>query len=67
MILKGASGKAYTVYDRFDQMTAKQWNEVEVEVTEPDILRAIQSGRLEGVIQDDSAVEWVYLRVNLEQ
>jgi len=34
------------------EMTAKQWNEVEVEVTEPDILRAVQNGKLEGVIQD---------------
>jgi hypothetical protein len=71
LILKGASGKSVVVYNQFDRLPGNQWSKVEVDLTPfPDVIAAIQrggtNGRLEGVIEDDSAVYSVYLQVFLQ-
>jgi hypothetical protein len=65
LVLKGASGKGYVVYDKFDQLEASQWNEPEgVDISGyDDVMEAIKTGKLEGMIQDDTAVSWVILNV----
>lgn len=65
--LRGASGTDYAVYTAFTSLPAGQWSIIEVDVSgNADIVAAIQSGTLEGVIQDDTAVEWVQLELTAE-
>jgi hypothetical protein len=71
LILKGASGKSVVVYNQFDRLPGDKWSKVEIDLTPfPDVIAAIQrggtNGRLEGVIEDDSAVYSVYLQVFLQ-
>jgi tetratricopeptide (TPR) repeat protein len=62
LILKGASGEGREVYSEFDALKANQWNTVEVDVSgNSDVMDAIKTGHLEGLIQDDSAVQSVKL------
>jgi hypothetical protein len=65
LTLKGASGKAYDVYTKFSDLEANTWNEPEgVDISgNEDIMAAIKTGKLEGMIQDDTAVSWVILNV----
>lgn len=69
-VLKGASGSPIVIYNKFSELQAGTWSEVEIDLinevssTESgDILAAIKTGRLEGMIQDDTAVESVTLIV----
>ncbi|MDP2308154.1 MAG: hypothetical protein Q8P18_19195 [Pseudomonadota bacterium] len=65
LILQGASGAHYDVYHDFAALPQGEYSEVEVDVSgNADILAAIQSGTLLGVIQDDTAVEWVRLELS---
>jgi hypothetical protein len=71
LILKGASGNSVVVYNGFDKLPGNRWSKVEIDLTPfPDVIAAIQrggtNGRLEGVIEDDSAVYSVYLQVFLK-
>ena len=62
LILKGASGEGHDVYSAFDGLEADKWNTVEVDISgNSDLVEAIKTGHLEGVIQDDSAVQSVKL------
>lgn len=65
LLLKGASGKVYDVYHNFDRLPPNQWSRVTVDISgNPDVLRAIMSGRLEGCVEDDTAVSAVQLTFN---
>lgn len=64
LALKGASGKVHWISVNFERLRANQWNRLELDITgNADVLAAIQKGYLEGVIQDDSAVQSVTLVV----
>jgi tetratricopeptide (TPR) repeat protein len=65
LILKGASGEGREVYSEFDALKANQWNTVEVDVSgNSDVMDSIRKGHLEGVIEDDSAVQSVKLIIS---
>lgn len=62
LILKGASGQGNVVYDQFSSLPANAWSTVDVDLSDnKDVMNAIQSGTLEGLLQDDTAVEFVRL------
>lgn len=62
LILQGASGASYDVYHGFASLPQGVYSEIEVDISgNADLLAAIQSGALLGVLQDDSSVEWVKL------
>lgn len=62
LILRGASGKSYTVYKKFSGLARGRWSTVTVDLSKhPDVMAAVRAGRLDGVIQDDTAVRGVYL------
>jgi len=64
LVLKGASGEVQVVYDQFTSLEADQWNTVEVDISgNSDVMDAIRSGHLEGMIQDDTAVQSVKLKI----
>jgi len=66
LILKGASGQSHTVYNGFDKLDTNRWNTVTVDVSgNADVMNAIRNGRLEGLIQDDTAVLSVKLVITL--
>lgn len=65
LVLKGVSGKSQMVYDKFSDLQADQWNTVEVDVSgNSDVMDAIRKGHLEGLIQDDTAVQSVKLIIS---
>ena len=65
MALKGASGEGQVVYDKFNELQSNQWNTVEVDVSgNSDVMDAIRTGHLDGLIQDDTAVQSVKLVIS---
>ena len=64
LVLKGVSGEGQMVYDKFSDLQANQWNTVEVDISgNSDVMDAIRKGHLEGLIQDDTAVQSVKLLI----
>jgi hypothetical protein len=62
LALKGINGEGQAVYDKFNELKSNQWNTVEVDVSgNSDIMGAIRTGHLDGLIQDDTAVQSVKL------
>ncbi len=62
LIIKGISGKGVEVYHGFSSLPGDKWSKVEVPISNPDVLEAIKrGGTVEGVIQDDTAVNYVKL------
>jgi hypothetical protein len=60
--LKGASGKTVWIYSGFGGLDESKWHTVEIGISDADVLAAIrQGGAIEGVYQDDSAVQAVQL------
>ena len=65
MALKGISGEGQAVYDKFNELQSNQWNTVEVDVSGiSDVMGAIRTGHLDGLIQDDTAVQSVKLIIS---
>ena len=65
LALKGVSGEGQVVYDKFNELQANQWNTVEVDVSgNSDVMDAIRTGHLDGMIQDDTAVQSVKLIIS---
>jgi len=65
MALKGVSGEGQVVYDKFNELQSNQWNTVEVDVSgNSDVMDAIRTGHLDGLIQDDTAVQSVKLIIS---
>jgi hypothetical protein len=65
LALKGVSGEGQVVYDKFNELQANQWNTVEVDVSgNSDVMDAIRMGHLDGMIQDDTAVQSVKLIIS---
>ena len=65
LALKGVSGEGQVVYDKFNELQSNQWNTVEVDVSgNSDVMGAIRTGHLDGLIQDDTAVQSVKLVIN---
>ncbi|RQW80158.1 MAG: hypothetical protein EHM14_05910 [Methanothrix sp.] len=65
MALKGVSGEGQAVYDKFNELQSNQWNTVEVDVSgNSDVMDAIRMGHLDGLIQDDTAVQSVKLIIS---
>lgn len=62
LILKGQSGTTHSVYNGFSGLPGNTWQDIEVDISgNADLMNAIRSGHLEGVIQDDTAVAGVWL------
>jgi hypothetical protein len=68
LVLKG-KGKDQVVYSGFSSLKAKAWNTVEVSISNnAELMDAIRTtGRIEGVIQDDTAVQSVRLIIKVPQ
>jgi len=65
LALKGISGEGQVVYDKFNELQPNQWNTVEVDVSGiSDVMGAIRTGHLDGLIQDDTAVQSVKLIIS---
>jgi hypothetical protein len=65
LALKGISGEGQVVYDKFNELQPNQWNTVEVDVSgNSDVMGAIRTGHLDGLIQDDTAVQSVKLIIS---
>ncbi len=65
LALKGVSGEGQVVYDKFNELQSNQWNTVEVDVSgNSDVMDAIRTGHLDGLIQDDTAVQSVKLVIS---
>jgi len=65
LALKGVSSEGRAVYDKFNELQANQWNTVEVDVSGySDVMDAIRTGHLDGMIQDDTAVQSVKLIIS---
>jgi hypothetical protein len=65
LALKGISGEGQVVYDKFNELKPNQWNTVEVDVSgNSDVMGAIRTGHLDGLIQDDTAVQSVKLIIS---
>jgi hypothetical protein len=68
LLIRGASGQVHAVYDGFCNLTADTWSQVTIDLSgNGDIMQAIRAGRLDCVIQDDSAVHSAQLCVNTVQ
>ena len=64
LLLRGASGKVHAVYTGFNTLAANRWSTVTVDLSgNADIMAAVRAGRLDGVVQDDTAVQSVHLTV----
>jgi hypothetical protein len=65
LALKGINDEGQAVYDKFNELKADQWNTVEVDLSgNSDIMAAIRTGHLDGLIQDDTAVQSVKLVIS---
>ena len=62
--LNGSDGKAYWFPINFQNLQTEFQN-VSIEIKEPMVLEAIKTGRLQGVVQDDSAVKSIKLEMTV--
>jgi hypothetical protein len=66
LVVKGASGQSYMVYDQFASLKAGAWNTLEVDLSRnQDIMAAVRSGHVEALIQDDTDVQSATLVVGV--
>lgn len=64
LLLRGKSGKVHSMYTGFSDLKPKQFHRVTVDLSgNADVMAAVRAGRLDGVIQDDTAVRGVGLYV----
>ncbi|TNF29708.1 MAG: hypothetical protein EP329_15095 [Deltaproteobacteria bacterium] len=57
LMVRGASGQVHTLYQDFNKLKGNSWARVQVDLSgNEDVMRALRAGRLDGLIQDDTAV-----------
>lgn len=62
LMVRGASGTVHGVYSDFDKLPGDKWSRITVDVSgNADVMNAIRGGRLDGVVQDDTAVASITL------
>lgn len=66
MALKGADGKTYWYKIEF-KTENPEWQDFVIDVTDTEVLKAIMNGRLLGVVEDDSAVQSVKVKVTFKK